>query len=392
MLDRLRNMNPQLRLFLLGTALMGVAGGIFETTFNNFLEYAFKLGADARGFIEFPRELPGFLTALFAGLLFFLPETKIATAAAVAVGAGLAGLAVWGAEWVPMLCFMTIWSAGAHLLMPVRASVGMALAHERQKGRRLGQLQATGFAASIIGCAVVWLGMEHLAAGYAAVYAVGAAAALAAALAYTRMNLPEAHLKRPKFIWKRRYWLFYTLSLLFGARKQIFITFGPWVLVKIFNQPPWIFAKLWLVSAALGIFFQPFLGRMIDRLGERVVLTVDSFCIMAVCLGYGFADRIGNHDYALWLLYACFVGDQLLFGVNMARTTYLAKIVEDSADISPSLSLDVTINHAVSMSIPALGGLLWIKYGHPYVFLAAAGVAVLMFIFTTFIRVDKRAA
>jgi len=200
------------------------------------------------------------------------------------------------------------------------------------------------------------------------------------------MRLPDAHLKRPRFVWHRSYWLYYTLALLFGARKQIFITFGPWVLVRVFDQPAYVIAQLWIVAALLGVVIQPLLGRAIDRFGERKVLLVDSVMVFTVCAGYGFAHLIENTTLALWLLYACYVTDNLLFGVNMARTTYLSKIVVAKEHLSPTLSLGISINHAVSMSLPAVGGLIWIKFGHPAVFLFAGGIAVLMFFFSGLVR------
>ncbi|NLF38385.1 MFS transporter [bacterium] len=380
-----------LALFLTGMALLGIAGGVFETTFNNYLSDVFNLSADARGFLEFPRELPGFLTALFAGALFFLPETHIAAASALAVGAGMIGIALCGPSWYAMLAFMTLWSTGVHLSMPVRSSLGMELARGERRGKRLGEISSTAIAASMVGCAVVWVAMKHLHASYGAIFGVGGVAALIAGIVLARMRMPGAHLRRPKFVWHREYWLYYVLAFLFGARKQIFITFGPWVLVRIFHQPAYIFAQLWIVSAVLGIVFQPLLGRAIDHFGERSVLIVDSMLIFLVCAGYGFSHLIGNQTFALWLLYACYVGDQLLFGVNMARDTYLAKIAVRQEHVAPTLSLGVTINHAVSMSIPALGGLMWMRYGHSSVFLGAAAVAVVMLFFSMAVRVPAPA-
>ena len=101
-------MNPQLRLLLAGIMGLGIAAGIFETTFNNFLSEVHGIGAGARGLLEFPRELPGFLTALFVGLLFFLPETVVAALAMIAVGIGMLGIAVWGGNWWLMLLFMML--------------------------------------------------------------------------------------------------------------------------------------------------------------------------------------------------------------------------------------------------------------------------------------------
>ncbi|NQT92084.1 MAG: MFS transporter, partial [Lentisphaerae bacterium] len=347
--------------------------------------------ADARGFLEFPRELPGFLTALFAGLLFFLPETMIGAACALCVGFGMIGISVWGASWHTMLAFMILWSTGTHLLMPVRSSVGIHLADEKRRGRRLGQIAGAGIGATLLGCGVVWIGMKYLGAGHSTIFLVGGLAALAAGPFFAAMRLPGAHLKRSRFVWNRRYWLYYVLALLFGARKQIFITFGPWVLVRVFKQPAYVIAQLWMAAAALGMFVQPVLGRVIDRFGERKVLVADSLLVLAVCVGYGFSARIAGAQFALWLLYACYVGDHLLFGVNMARTTYLSKIVVKPEDLAPTLSLGITINHAVSMSVPAIGGLIWVRHGYEAVFAAAGGVALLMLLFSLCLRIRPAA-
>jgi MFS family permease len=388
-LARLRRMNPQLRLFVAGTILAGMAGGIFETTFNNFLHDGFAIGADTRGMLEFPRETPGFLVALFAGLLFFVAETAIAALAAALIAVGMLGLAAWGAHWNSMLAFMVLWSVGAHLIMPVQSSIGMDLADRERKGRRMGQIYGAGVASGVLGCGLVWLGMRYGGAGYRFLFAAGGLAALAGAAVFARMRMPGAHLQRPKFVWHRRYWLYYVLAFLFGARKQIFITFGPWVLVRVFGQPAYVFAQLWIVSALIGMVFQPALGRAIDRFGERAVLIADAVLVFAVCLGYGLAHLLPVRAAALGLLFACYVADNLLFGVNMARSTYLSKIAVRPDHVAPTLALGISINHAVSMTIPAFGGLLWMRHGHSSVFLAAAGIAVLMLAFSLFVRVPK---
>ncbi len=388
-LQRCRGLERNLLLFMIGMALMGASGGMMETTFNNYVAEIFNLGADARGMLEFPRELPGFLTALFAGLLFFLPESRIAGFSALCVGVGMLGLAYMHPTWSSLLIFVVIWSIGSHLLMPVRSSLSMEMANANQRGKRLGQIASTAIAGSIAGCLVVWISMRWFGTSYPVIFTLGAVAAFASAFFLFAIRMPNAHLKRPKFIWRRQYWLYYVLSFLFGARKQVFITFGPWVLIRVFHQPVWIFAQLWIAAALLGVFFQPWLGKAIDRWGERVVLLADSFLLLIVCVGYGFADRLPSHSLALGLLYACFVGDNLLFGVNMARDTYLSKICQRKEHLAPTLSLGITINHAVSMSIPTAGGLLWITYGHSSVFVATAGVALLMVLFSSMIRVPK---
>jgi hypothetical protein len=224
-------------LFLVAVVLSGAAGGLFDTVFNNYVSDTFRIGEVTRGKLEFPRELPGFLTALFAGLLFFVPETWIGAVSSFGIGLGMLGLAAWGDRWAPMLGFMILWSSGTHLSMPVRASLGLALASREQQGRRLGQIAGAGTAAMILGCGVVWLIFRQAGQAYRLAFAVGGVLALAAAVFFALMRMPDAHLRRPHFVWRRQYTLYYVLSVLFGARKQIFITFGPWVLVRVFHQP-----------------------------------------------------------------------------------------------------------------------------------------------------------
>ena len=387
--NRFIRMNPQLRLFLLGMMLLGVAAGIFETTFNNFLSDTFDISANARGFLEFPRELPGFLTALFAGMLFFLPETLIAAFCALTIGIGMIGIAIWGQSWMWMMTFMIVWSSGLHLMMPITSSVTMYLADPDKKGERLGQVTGAGLFAILLGCGLVWIGMKYLDMGYSLMFIIGGVSAIIGAVVFAVMRLPGAHLKRPSFVWNKKYWLFYVLASLFGARKQIFITFGPWVLVRIFDQPAYIIAQLWMVSGVLGMFFNPVLGRIIDRFGERKVLIVDSILVFLVCMGYGLSHLLADAEVALGLLYVCYVGDHLLFGVNMARSTYLSKIVVKQEDVAPTLSLGISINHAVSMAVPALGGIMWMKYGHSSVFMGAAVVAVFMLIFSSMVATNE---
>ena len=377
LLERLRGANPQLITFLAAVAALGVTAGIFHTTFNNYLNDTFAIRADARGMLEFPRELPGFLVALFAGALFFLTETRVAAVAAAVLALGMAGLGLLGGTWAGMLVFMILWSIGGHIEMPMRSAIAMSLGTTSQHGRRMGQASGARTGATVLGCLLVWLVIDYAGANYTLTFLAGAFTALLAALLYLRIGRIGPSPRRAKFVLKRRYWLYYLLCTLFGARKQVFLTFAPWVLVTVFGEPASTFAKLWIVSAVLGMFFQPALGDLIDRWGERRLLMADGLALVLICVAYGFAEGLGLGPRAAWVMYACYIADQLLFGVENARSAYLAKIAERAEDISPSLSMGISINHAVSMLVPTLGGYVWVHHGYPWVFVGAAGVAAL---------------
>jgi len=384
-----RNLRRELVLFLIVTASLGMTGGIFETTFNNFLNDTFAITAEARGKLEFPRELPGFLVTLMGGMLFFLSEVRLGVLSALGIALGIAGLAFVGDDYTRMVGFMVLWSAGNHLMMPVSGTIALSLAPPEKRAARMGQIGAVGGAATILGAAIVWTGLQYLEVGYRTTFLIAMVGALVAAFVIGFIRpLPRRAGARPKLVLKRRYSLFYLLNVFSGARKQVFITFGVWVLIKIFDEPAPTIAKLWIVASALGIIVQPQLGKLIDRVGERAILMANALILIAVCLCYGFAEQLPVAK-PVHLIYACYILDNLLFATGIARATYLDKIAESDADIHASLSVGVTIDHAVSMSIPALGGIVWVHYGYPWVFVAAAAIAVLNLAAAAFIRVPR---
>ena len=396
LVERARQAAPQLLIYFLALGFMGVAGGCFQTGYNNFLNDSFHIGADARGMLEFPRELPGFLVALMTGLLAFLPETRVAGLAGLITFAGMMGLGAVDRHsqdpnaWQWMVFFTVMWATGTHLVMPVTSSIAMSLAHQTRHGRRLGQVSGVSAAAFIIGAAFAWLVSLHQAIPpYWLIFVAGGGmAAIAAALFFTMRDIGR-QTARPKLIIRRRYWLFYALSAIFGGRKQIFITFGPWVLIKVFRQSVATFAFLGITNSLLTVFTSPALGNLIDRWGERKVMILDALGVMFISLGYGGAHWLGRPG--LYLVFACFVLDQVWFALGNARATYLAKIAEEPEHVTASLSLGVSLDHAVSMSLPTVGGLVWMKYGHPWVFVGAAALALVGAMFSAMVRVPHRA-
>lgn len=380
-----------LALFFAGVAAVGVSSGIFDTSFNNFLSDTYHLQAAARGVVEFPRELPGFLVAGLSGAPFFLPEHRLTVVAMAVLAIGLFGLAYLAPTYALMLLFMFLYSAGQHLFLPLQNALGLAMAREGRPGERLGQVASLSTAAAVLGSGVVWIGSEYLHLTYRGLFAVAGTAGLLAVLLFLGLQAPDGiSRERPRLVVKRRYGIYYALNVLFGARKQVFLTFGPWLIIKILGQPVSTIAKLWLVAAVLGVAVRALLGRAIDRLGERRILVAEGVIVVLICLGYAFGPWLGRGSVPLWSASVCYVVDQLLFAVSMARSTYLFKIAERREDVTPTLSLAVTLDHAVSMTVPFFGGLLWAAFGFQYVFLAAAALALVYLAVALRVRLPER--
>lgn len=385
-------MKSDLKKFLLASAFLGVAMGIDSAIFNNFLSDVFHITVSQRTLLEFPRELPGFLVVFVSGLLFFLGDVRIAAIANIFAAAGLMGLGYLSGEFGIMVGWMTLFSMGQHLYMPVSSTIGMNLAEEGQLGKVLGRINGINTAAFLVTSLVIAGVFKWFTIDYRIAFTIQAVAYMASAITIFTMTPHKMVQKGFKWIVRKEYNLYYLLCMVFGARKQIFITFGPWVLIKIFHQGVSTFAILGFVIAGIGIFAKPYIGHLIDELGEKFVLATEAILLMIICAGYGLAVWIfGNTTTALFVVLGCFVIDQILVAVGMARSTYLKKIAVTDSDVSPTLSLGISVDHLVSMIIPWFGGLLWDTVGYEWVFLCGAVIAGVNLILTRFIKIPKRA-
>ena len=364
--------------------LYGVAIGVAMSVFNNYLNDTFHMGPDARGRLEFPREIPGFLTAATAGMLFFLTEKRMAVLATFIAAVGQVMMPAMGDSYYPMVLFMMLWSVGDHLYFPIKSALVLACADEKNRGRVLGitgSFEVIGIMVGGIICRIL-AGAD---ASYVMMFSVAAVANLFAAVAFGLLPRDRHTGVRPRLVLRRRYKLYYILEILFGARKQIFLTFGPWVLIQVFDQGVETFAILTIAGHLLAFAARPAVGWAVDHLGERVILMADGLLLIVVCIGYGFSNHIPIAALCLPAALACYMLDQLLFYVSIARTTYIAKTVRDPRELSACLTAGVSINHIASMSIPVFAGAMWVAMGHESLFVGAAGVAVLITVASSFI-------
>jgi hypothetical protein len=285
-----------------------------------------------------------------------------------------------------VVVWMIIWSAGAHLYFAITPSIGLRLAVEGQEGRRLGQIGFLESLGSLIGMLVVYWGASHFHISFKIIFGLAGIFALMAALGLYIIKPQPLVIGGPRrLVFKKKYWLFYALSVVWGARKQIFLTFAPWVLIKVFNCGVETFAILGFIGTVLSLVFRPLLGRAIDAWGERRILEIESIILLILSILYGYSPTWFSTRVALYIVMACYISDQILFAVRMARTTYLNRIAESREDITPTISMGLTIDHAVSMLIPVGGGLLWTKFGFVPVFMASGILAILNLILAIFI-------
>jgi predicted MFS family arabinose efflux permease len=373
-------MSRELKLFAAASTMMGIAYSMYDSTFNNFVNERFALTGFQRSLLELPRELPGILVVLVSALLWFLCSRRLGAFALVLGVAGALLIGYISSTYAVMMLCLFVYSLGQHLFMPLASSIGMELAHEGQTGRRLGQLNAIRNFATILGSFLVFLGFRFLGFRFQHTFVLTAVGlGLAAVLMF--LMKPDAAPKPKTFLkLHKEYRLFYILNILSGSRKQIFITFAPWVIVTVFKQPTQTIATLLTIGGVIGILFQPVLGRAIDRFGERLIMQIEAVMLVVVCLGYGFSKFLFPERAAFLFVCGFYLLDQMLMSVNMARSMYMKKIALEGDHIQPALTAGVAIDHIFSIGIALLGGVFWTLFGFQWVFFLGILIAALNFL------------
>lgn len=386
------HLDKNFNLFLIASLFAGIASGINSSIFNNYLSDVYKLSEQYRGLVELPREAPGLLIVFVLGLLNFLGDVRIAMVGMAAAGLGMLGLGLFSPSFAIMLIWMMMFSLGSHMVFPVTPSIGMSLSKREEYGVRLGTVSAYSLWGTIIAFIFVFIGFNYLHLSYGPAFVVAAFFYVVAAFSVGLMKTGTPGIRKIKFVFKKRYTLYYILAVISGARNQIFMTFAPWVLIKAFGLRPQVFAILGVVVALVSIGTRKLIGRLIDKRGERFVLTLEAVFLFVICLGYAFTAELFPAGIAVVIIAGCYIIDNSMAAVEMARSTYVRKIVVDLEDLTPTLSTGVSLQHVASMLIPVFGGLLWAALGYKYVFIAAAVIALLNLLLSTRIKIPQDCA
>lgn len=352
---------------------------VYAGVFQNFLRDQMHAGALQLGVLESTREIPGLLAAIMAGTLVALAESRIAAFGLfiTAIGIGLTGQM----RGYPALVFITVfWSVGFHLWASVSSAITLTLARGREGGRHLGRISGVGSTATLVGLAVAlslaWIlpsfGVRRTTI-YQLDYVIAGISIAGAAFLCSRLSAHAEGAPRARIIIRREYSLYYILTFLEGCRRQIFSIFASFALILVYHVPVRDMLILQFVNAIMISFSAPAIGRLIDRTGERRPLTFYSAGLIAVFLGYATFHNVGA-------LYSLFLIDNILFSFGVGYTTYLHRIVRPT-ELTPCLSMGVTMNHIAAVTVPIGGAWLWQRSGNyqlPFwIGVAIAGVALI---------------
>ncbi|MEW8038418.1 MAG: MFS transporter [Candidatus Thiodiazotropha sp.] len=361
---------PQFLLLLMAIAVP-LSHAAWMTLLNNFaIERAAFSGREI-GILQSLREIPGFLAFGVVFLLLLIREQRLAYLALALLGLGTAVTGLFPSV-AGLYITTVIMSIGFHYYETLQTSLALQWIDKARTPETLGRLIAAGSFASILTFALIWLFDDQLQLDYPLIYLImGGLTLLIVLIAWLGFPLfPQKTEQHKHMVFRKRYWLYYTLTFMSGARRQIFIVFAGFLMVEKFGFSVSQIALLFLINAGINVFVAPRIGRLIGRIGERRALLIEYAGLILVFCGYALVETA-------WIAAVLYIIDHLFFAMAIALKTYFQKIAA-TEDIASTAGVSFSINHIAAVIIPALFGIVWLS-SPALVFLAGAAMAAISF-------------
>ncbi|MYL83929.1 MFS transporter [Desulfovibrio aerotolerans] len=369
-------------LFLLVSTIATTAGlQAWQTLINNFAVEAAHLSAGQLGFVQSIREVPGFLSMLVIYVLLIFTEQRAASLAVLLLGVGLCLTGYFPSFW-GLTATTLLMSTGFHYYEPLNQSLTLQHFNTFEAPVVLSRIRAVGALANIAVGVLIYFMADTM--GYNGIFAATGAMVILVGL-WGLVKKPcetNAVPQKKKMYLRRKYWLYYLLTFLEGSRRQIFIVFAIFLLVKKFDYSVQSISLLFVINNSINYFLNPMIGRAINRFGERHLLSIEYAGMILVFLTYAYTD---SHIVA-GIMY---VLDFLLFNFSVGIRTYYQKIAAPE-DMASGMALGFTINHIAAVVVPVLGGILWmVDYKIP--FFIGVGLGLVSLAFAQCIRTPAKA-
>ncbi|MFP4473907.1 MAG: MFS transporter [Desulfatibacillaceae bacterium] len=359
--------NPMYRFLLVLTVSSTLGFQAWRTLFNNFAHDVAQLSGQHVGVIQSVREIPGFLALLAVYVLLVMREHKLSALSVLALGLGVS-MTGFFPSFAGLTFTTLLMSFGFHYFETTNQSLTLQYFDKATAPRVFGNLRGLAAGANIAAGLIIFVVTPYLA--FREIYLLMGGVVVAAA-GWAFLGDPtdkDLVPQRKRMVFRGKYWLFYFLTFMAGARRQIFVAFAVFLLVQRFDYSVREVTALFVANNVINYFLSPYIGKAIVRFGERRVLSLEYGSLVLVFLAYALVDN-------RWIGGVLYVLDHIFFNFAIAIRTYFQKI-GDPRDVAPSMAVGFTINHIGAVVLPALGGVLWMVDFRIVFYMGAAMAAV----------------
>jgi len=387
--------DTSVRVFLTTILLTGLAYGLYRGIQDNYLAEIVKISEFERGIVEFFREIPGLLLIFILASMYRFSESTVYKVGTLIMLLGLLGLLFLGSSKVVVILFMVVFSSGEHIIMPIKSSMSLSFAKSEKGGASLGMTSAISHGGNIVGfvlVSILFLVLGRLGyardsiVGFRIIFFLSATLLFSAAIIVLTMRDRGKPVKRSRLYFNRKFGKYYMLEVFYGARKQIFLTFAPYVLILFYGADTSVIAMLLAICAVFGMLLSPAIGILVDKLGYKTIMVADTIILVVVCLFYGFAHRIFPMNIAYIVVCVNFVLDSIISLASMATNVYVRDLSSSREELTATLTTGISVNHLISVMIALLGGYIWKTLGIEVLFSLSAVLGLANSVFAATIK------
>lgn len=392
------------KLFTAAMMLLTFAEGLSSKILNNYFKEVYFVDSVQRGLLEIPRESPGILCVVVMALLSGTGNLTLIILANALFSFGMLVLGLFSPTYAAMQLFLFISSLGEHLLMPLRDSVGLDLSNDGKSGTFLGTLRGRMNSAYMLASVTVFLGFRFgffwFGDGMIPSFVAAAIFAVLGMLCMARLrsgapryNRHETKKEKKKLRLRRAYIPYYIVTAVYGCQKRMRIVFAPWIIIELMSMGADILALLGIAAYFVAILTAPAIGKYLDRHGVKKSLRMESVIIAAVFLFSAWATfNVTEKDRVnLFFVLCAFAAYVMIIQTDYFGTVHtmlMKKLSLDPQDITENLSMGLSVDHVLAVTVSGFLGLMWKSWGPYTVFLFAAAVCAIQYAVAWFLPED----
>ena len=396
-MDKIKNVfksDSKYKALLLTVLITALSYGLYKGVIDNYLAEVVKLGEMDRGVTEFFRELPGILLVFILAAFYMLSAESMYKIGAVIMLVGMGMHAVLPPTKVLVTLAICLYSLGEHIQLGMKSSIVLSYAKDGSGGTALGAQSSVNQVGSLLGYFIIVAAFSVFTVTtktYTAFFYIATAlAAVSMIFSFRLTGKSETDSTKRRFYFHKKYTKYYMLEMFYGARKQVFITFGPYVLILFYGADAATISLLFAISAIACFFASPIVGRIIDKLGYKVVMVADTIILVGVCLCYGFAHHVFPEKVAFIICCVNYVLDAVISLASMASNVYVQDLSDSKEEVKATISTGVSINHVITIFIALFGGWIWEVLGIETLFICSAVLGLLNSAYAATIKAPKR--
>lgn len=349
--------------------------GLYKGVIDNYMAEVVQIGEFDRGVTEFFRELPGLLLVVILAIFYKSSAEKMYKMGMIIMVVGMTMQAFISPVKMLVIAAIFFYSTGEHIQLGMKNTLSLEYSKDGKGGEALGYQNSIYQIGNLFGYGVIIVAfaLVQSTALFSPTFMAAAVCMLLAMIASLKLTSESKTDKnKSRFYFRKKFTKYYMLEVFYGARKQVFFTFGPYVLILFYGADAGTISLLFAISAIACFALAPMVGKLIDRIGYKPVMIGDTLILVIVCFFYGYAHHLFDMHTAMIVCCVNYVLDSVISLASMASNVYVQDISDDKNEMRATISTGISVNHFITIFIALLGGWIWKVLGIETLFLISA--------------------